>query len=277
MSKKPQAKPAEHVHVETEAWDSRWSIHRRMLQARVNIRGTKLWETFSIHRDFEAFSIHALANGVEEVLNALGVTSDFQPTKWEKSGSMTVVEGKWRAVNVDNPADVYELVVVGEGADGSDKGMNKAVTSARKLGMVSAMNLGIGRDVEKDNQQAEGPPPQQSKPAPKAEATKKPEAFIHPEPPKTNGQTNGEPVHAGPIKTYTMQFKNEKAKAVLSTGMYQQVWAVVSNAPTTESLTEWCELNNDMLMEFDKDQPDISKTLQKLVQGKFGTLRDKGI
>ena len=273
MSKKSQPaaeKPAAKAEPQ-EAWNRAWSIHRRLLQARQDIKGTKLWETFSIHRDFDAFSIHSLANGVEDVLGALGVRSDFRQTKWEKSGNMTVVEGVWRAINVDDPADIYDLPVVGEGADGSDKGLNKAVTSARKLGMVSALNLGIGKNVEEENTQAEGPPPQQTKPEPKpAEQPKKAEDYVHPEP-KPNG-TNG-----APLKTYTMQFRNEKARAVLSTGMYQTIWGVVQNAPTTESLEEWCKLNDEMLQEFNADQPEISARLQKLVQGKYGTLRDKGV
>ena len=72
---KAAAAPAE------ETWKSHWSVSRRLLELRRNLRGTKLWKTFEMQRAFEAFSIHALADEIEALACDCGLISSFRITK----------------------------------------------------------------------------------------------------------------------------------------------------------------------------------------------------
>jgi hypothetical protein len=140
-----------------EVWRGDWGIHRRLLEARKILRTAQLSETFKIPkmRDFEAFSIHQLADECERVLNELGVVSDFATTKWFKSGNSSIVEGvtTFRCVDSD---ETHSIPSVGEGIDGSDKGFGKAVSYARKNGYISAFQLAVGTNNEASDEKPEG-------------------------------------------------------------------------------------------------------------------------
>jgi hypothetical protein len=265
-----------------ESWKPGWSIERRMLEARRRLKGTQLWKTFEGDRDFEAFSIHTLANGVEEVLGDCGVISSFSITRWQKSGNTTWVEGLIRCTAVDGDKGVLEYVCVGEGVDDSDKGMGKAVSYARKIGMVSALNLGIGADNEATRAKA-APQPQPTGGSPQQGA--QPHTTHHgangsgnPKPSMNDFINGSEPAQpAQSQKMYTFQVKGLKARGVLTQGMQQEVWNVVSNSPTTEALDEWVNLNTEMLNEFSRDNPAIAGAMKKIFDARRSQLSEKGL
>ena len=247
----------------SETWNAHWSIGRRLLEARRNLRGTQLWQQFQLDKNFDAFSIHVLARGVEEVLCDVGLISSFHVTRWQKEGNTSVVEGILRFEDVDS-GQTRDYPAVGEAVDDSDKGFGKAISYARKMGMVSALNLGIGIDNEAskqaaNTQRAAGPSmggaPQQT-----AEAT----------------QANGAAANAFLSKVYTLQQTGQKARGVLGKDLFNNCWPIFSNSPTVSSLDAWAELNKEMLDTFDGELPAESEKLSKLLQGRRATLTDKG-
>jgi hypothetical protein len=270
-----------------DPWSPSWGIERRMLEARRKLKGTKLWKEFEGgDKNFDAFSIHTLANGVEEVLGEVGVISSFSVTRWTRSGNTTVVEGLIRVTAVDGQKGQLEYVCVGEGVDDGDKGLGKAVSYARKLGMISAMNLGIGIDNEATRERAQ-PQPQPERPtmsgAPQQHSTNHgangaSNGAAKPGPSMNDFINGSEPQQpAQSQKMYTLQVAGLKARGVLTSGMQQEVWVIVSNSPTTEALDGWVNLNEGMLQEFSNDNPAIGNTLYKIVQAKRAALAEKGL
>lgn len=257
-----------------EKWNVHWNIHRRLLEARRLLRSSKLWATFEAQRSFEAFSIHALARGVEEVLNDLGVTSHFAPTKWQKAGNTTVMEGLVVFTNVDT-GETVEIPTIGEGVDPDDKGMGKADSYARKIGLVNALNLGIGVDNEASQQQAHPGPqagPTMSGSPQQGTQTKTAGDYIHP---AANGHAPAN-VNAAQ-KMYTLQQQGTKARSVLGSGMLPTCWAIIQNTMSTQTLDDWEALNLDMLKEFSVDDPTTAGQLHKLSQARRATLMGKGL
>lgn len=253
----------------TETWNQHWGIRRRMLEARKLLRGTQLWQKFSLQRDFDAFSIHPLARGVEEILGQVGVISSFSVTKWSKggpTGNVTIVEGIVQFVDVDN-GEVLEYPTVGEGIDNGDKGIGKAVSYARKMGLISGMNLGIGVDNEATDtaQQPNTPPgppmsgePQQKTAPPAAKAT----------------GANGAHVAN---KTYTFQQEGLKARAVLGSEMMNNCWAVIQATQTVSALDIWGEMNKEMLENYIADDPAIGGKIRQLYMARRTGLEAKGL
>ena len=72
---------------------------------------------------------------------------EFQVLKWQKSGNTTVLEGRLDICDTLTD-EVRSYWAVGEGVDGSDKGVGKALSNARKNSFIQAFNLAIGYDVE---------------------------------------------------------------------------------------------------------------------------------
>lgn len=131
-----------------EVWDREAPIALRLLRARVEIATLKLWERFAGNdRQFEAFSIHLLANAVEGVLARHGVTCHFEITRWHRAGNGTLIEGVTVFCAVDT-GEERRVPTFGEGVDDSDRGSGKAISYARKNGMVQGLNLGIGINNE---------------------------------------------------------------------------------------------------------------------------------
>ena len=130
-------------------------LRRKLIDARRKFREeqTSFSKHFDLHRGFEAFSVHILAGNIEPVLNDMGVMTECQVLKWEKQGNVTVVECRLDFVDAETE-EVFSVRTVGEGVDGSDKGIGKAISNARKQGHIQAFNLAIGIDVEDDDQRA---------------------------------------------------------------------------------------------------------------------------
>ncbi len=247
MTTKKTEKPAEKdqdvkaapATTPAEPWKQHWNIRRRLLEARQLLRGTQLWQKFSLQRDFDAFSIHPLARGVEEVLGQVGVISSFSITKWQKQGNTTVIEGVVQFTSVDD-GDTLEYPTVGEGIDNGDKGIGKAVSYARKMGLISALNLGIGVD----NEAEETKPVEAGAAAPSMGGS--PQQSTQAAPAQANG--NGA-THAKDTETYTLEQRGLKARAVLGRDLPQTVWTIVMNSPTASAIDDLIKMNK---AEFDR-------------------------
>lgn len=245
-------------------WNKRWSLGRRLLEARKALRGTKLWEQFELQRSYDAFSIHVLARGFEEVMTEVGVISSFHMSSWQKNGNVTIIEGFIRLSNVDNLAEYMDVPALGEGVDNSDKGSGKALSYARKAGMVSALNLGIGVDNEASNEQAQ---PEEARTVSKQKA---PQAA----PRKANGSNGTSPASGG--KTYTIKQVGVADQQVDASVIVQTCWPMVFNSPTVTSLMDWCHNNEATLKAFAADFPAKGAELRQLVEARRETLAEKG-
>lgn len=152
-------------------WDTKAGIHLRLLRARGQLRTEKLWTKFQGNeRDYDAFSIHELAEVCERVLADHGVTYAFSVEKVSAAERYRMVEG-WAIFicaerDDDDVTREFRVYTVGEGIDESDKGFGKAISYARKSGLIQGMNLAIGRDNEatKERYAAPSTPPPSVKP-----------------------------------------------------------------------------------------------------------------
>ena len=152
MAKKPDAAA---TTAPALPWDTTAPVRLRMLRAREALRSHKLWTKFTGDtRDYEAFSIHALAAACEEELSKVGVDAQFTVEKWSLNGYFRLVEGWLIFTCVERTGEEYSIsdeckvYTVGEGFDQSDKGFGKAISYARKSGLIQALNLAIGIDNE---------------------------------------------------------------------------------------------------------------------------------
>lgn len=137
--------------------DGRVPLIGKLLQIRKSLRsgGPALSKHFDIHRGFDAFSVHLLAGGIEPLLNAVGVITETNVVKWSRSGNVTIVECRVDLVDTES-GEMRSYTTIGEGTDGSDKGVGKAISNARKQAHIMIYNLAIGVDVEDDDQKSTG-------------------------------------------------------------------------------------------------------------------------
>lgn len=152
----PENRQPEPVPVERrpgEEWDSSANIRLRRLRIGADLRKTEMFKHFDTGRagKFDALSIHKMARECEKAAATHGATIDFSVTKWTRSGNVTHVEGLMILTSVDNADETYSLACLGEAADNGDKGVNKAVSSARKNGLTGMFNLSVGIDVEDED------------------------------------------------------------------------------------------------------------------------------
>jgi hypothetical protein len=141
-------------------------IRVRLLRARAALRGHRLWSKFKgDQRDYDAFSIHELALAVQAELDKVGVDYQFTVEKFGSAPGQRYVEGWAVFTCVERAGEEYDIsdqcrvYTVGEGFDQSDKGFGKAISYARKSGMIQGLNLAIGQDNEASNEKPATPEP----------------------------------------------------------------------------------------------------------------------
>ncbi len=133
------------------------TLLQKLLQIRQDLRNgdTQLSKHFNLYNGFDAFSVHLLAGGIEPMLNASGIISETQVLKWHRNGNITVVECRFDLVDTET-GETRSYLTIGEGADGSDKGVGKAISNARKQAHIQALNLALGVDVEDADVKSQG-------------------------------------------------------------------------------------------------------------------------
>lgn len=67
-----------------------------------------------------------------------------------QSGNRTECSVTVRFVNVDEPADFFDVPTLGFGVDGQDKGPGKAMSYAVKYALLKALGLETGEDPDED-------------------------------------------------------------------------------------------------------------------------------
>jgi hypothetical protein len=269
----------------TETWDRTWNIRRRMLEARRRLRGTPLWQKFSLQRDFDAFSVHQLALGVENVLTDLGVISSFETLTWQKAGNCTIVTGKYVVTSVDD-GECIEYATLGEAVDNGDKGVGKAISYARKNGMVSAMNLGIGIDNEASDEKAEPaagpqmsgstfgaaqPPPPYVKAPPPPPPKQADVNYTKPVRPGMHDYIQAAPTTGNP-NGYVLRFADGSSRNVSAEGFLQQASIAMLNAPVLDQFDAFVKANKAEFDRFCAQRADDGQSLQVVQQTKRANL-----
>jgi hypothetical protein len=92
---------------------------------------------------------------------------------YTQNGNRTECSVTVRFVNIDEPADFFDVPTLGFGVDASDKGPGKAMSYAVKYALLKALGLETGEDPDED---AETPPhsrqnPHEPEPPPREPAT----------------------------------------------------------------------------------------------------------
>jgi hypothetical protein len=69
----------------------------------------------------------------------------------EKGNILTSIRVKFTLVNIDNPSEIAECVVIGQGQDKGDKGSYKAMTGAKKYWAALTFMVATGDDPENND------------------------------------------------------------------------------------------------------------------------------
>lgn len=65
------------------------------------------------------------------------------------------IKMKWEFVNVDRPSDRLTVETIGRGMDYGDKGLNKAMTYARKYALLNAYKIGASSEEDPEGEKSE--------------------------------------------------------------------------------------------------------------------------
>lgn len=224
-------------------WDTNAGVRLRLFRAREALRGSRLWNKFDAAngRTYDAFSIHELAMVCEEELAKVGVAYSFTVEKWAISGVFGFVEGWACFTCVEQDGEEFRVYTVGEGADNSDKKFGKAISYARKNGLIQGLNLAVGQDNEATAQRPvdQGPAPSASGAAPMGQF-----AFV------MNGRTVT--LQANVVEQHVMGFLRSLA-----------------NAPAVQS---WLMENEEPLAAFWRWSPQAAYALRRNISDRIAEL-----
>jgi hypothetical protein len=235
-------------------WDTSAPFFLRLVLVRNEIRDLALWRRFDPGADggYDAFSIHILAREIESVLNARGLFSEFRSTKWHRANITTIVDGEFRIVCADT-GEERSYPVCGEGADNYDKGMNKAISCARKNGFIQAFQLALGRDIETENVAAGGA----------ATAGKE---F------KWAGPVTAQ---SGPEHTYSIDFLNDKRVEVYHSEMVTRFGGLMVGLENEGAVNELLNINTEQLRAFQARNPEGAIKIRQLADARIQVLQDR--
>lgn len=118
------------------------NIYQRMLLMQDEIRTVSKDTDVSFRSvSYKGVSHDAVVRIVRPVAIKHGVLIVPTVTKWEDMGGRFNVEVTTRFTSADNPADYVEVVTVGQGMDTQDKSAGKAMSYAKKYGLLLALQL----------------------------------------------------------------------------------------------------------------------------------------
>lgn len=118
------------------------NVEQRMLAIQEEVRSvTKDTKVEFRSTSYRGVSHDAVVVAVRDAAIRNGVLITPSITKWEDLGTRFNVELRTRFTNVDNPADFIDVTTVGQGMDTQDKASGKAMSYAKKYGLLLALQL----------------------------------------------------------------------------------------------------------------------------------------
>lgn len=125
------------------------NIHQRL--ARVMTAVTYIQKERKQGMNYTIVSHDAVTAKVRPALLDAGIV--YYPVRCEHqhNGNRAECSLTVRFVNIDDPADFFEVPTFGYGIDGQDKGPGKAMSYAVKYALLKALGLETGDDPDQDN------------------------------------------------------------------------------------------------------------------------------
>lgn len=125
------------------------NIHQRLAEAMTAV--TYIQREKKQGMQYTIVSHDAVTAKVRPALLAAGVV--YYPVRCDhaQNGNRTEVTMAVRFVNIDEPADFFEVPTFGYGIDQQDKGPGKAMSYAVKYALLKALGLETGDDADNDS------------------------------------------------------------------------------------------------------------------------------
>ena len=136
------------------------NVHQRMAAAMAEV--TYIQKERKTGMNYTIVSHDAVTAKVRPALLSHGII--YYPVRCDHShnGNRAECSMTVRFVNIDNPADFFDVPTFGYGIDPQDKGPGKAMSYAVKYALLKAMGLETGDDPEADSiDHTAGPTPAQ--------------------------------------------------------------------------------------------------------------------
>jgi len=99
-------------------------------------------------QDFDYTPYDDIAEMVRPLLARYGVAIVQEPVDFHREGTLTRIKYEYEVINTDRPEDRFTKHNYGEGADLSDKGINKASTIAEKFFLCRLFKISTGGDPD---------------------------------------------------------------------------------------------------------------------------------
>jgi len=125
------------------------NIHQRLASAMAAV--TYIQKERKQGMQYTIVSHDAVTAKVRPVLLENGIV--YYPTRCQHThnGNRAECSMTVRFVNIDDPADMFEVETFGYGVDGQDKGPGKAMSYAVKYALLKALGLETGDDADHDS------------------------------------------------------------------------------------------------------------------------------
>ena len=125
------------------------NIHQRLAAAMSEV--TYIQKERKEKMQYTIVSHDAVTAKVRPVLLKNGIV--YYPTRCghTHNGNRAECSMTVRFVNIDDPADMFEVETFGYGVDGQDKGPGKAMSYAVKYALLKALGLETGDDADHDS------------------------------------------------------------------------------------------------------------------------------
>ena len=176
------------ISVATFASRQELSIWRRIECIMAECKRLPKTET-NKEQDFDYTPYDDIAEMVRPLLARYGVAILQEPVEFHREGTLTRIKYQYEVINTDRPEDRFTKHNYGEGADLSDKGINKASTIAEKFFLCRLFKISTGGDPDGTFVQVHrnGSPPSRDGSRP-VENGRQPDSRPRSQPPQPNGR-----------------------------------------------------------------------------------------
>ena len=139
--------------------DEARNVHQRLASAMTEVAYIQNEQKQGMQ--YRIVSHDKVTKKVRPALLAAGIVYYPVDIQYAQHGNRTECRLTVRFVNIDAPADFFDVPSLGYGVDGQDKGPGKAISYAVKYALLKAMGLETGDDPDAD---ADTPPHSTSNP-----------------------------------------------------------------------------------------------------------------
>ena len=126
------------------------SVHEKILEIMKKVEYMKKDDKVEFgNTKYKALSEEKVTGIMRQQLIEQGLVVYPIDMQWNRQGSLSHVDVKYRIADAENPKDYVEVVSCGDGADSQDKGSGKAMTYAFKYMFLRTFAIPTGEDPDK--------------------------------------------------------------------------------------------------------------------------------